>query len=39
MNRLVGFIWKIFGVLEEFNILFDYMFFGIDNISIIMCIN
>ena len=39
MNRLVGFTRKILGVLEEFNISFDHMPSGIDNISIIMRTN
>ena len=38
MNRLVG-LRKILGVLEEFNISFDHMPSGIDNISIIMRTN
>lgn len=39
MNRLVGFTRKILGVLEDFNISFDHMPSGIDNISIIMRTN
>lgn len=36
MNRQVGFTRKILEVLEQFNISFDHMPSGIDNISIIM---
>lgn len=36
MNRQVGFTTKILEVLEQFNISFDHMPSGIDNISIIM---
>ena len=39
MNRQVGFTRKILAVLEEFNISFDHMPSGIDNISIIMRTN
>ena len=39
MNRIVGFTTKILGVLEEFNISFDHIPSGIDNISIIMRTN
>ena len=39
MNRLVDLHEKILGVLEEFNISFDHMPSGIDNISIIMRTN
>lgn len=36
MNRQVGFTRKILGVLEEYNISFDHMPSGIDNISLVM---
>lgn len=36
MNRQVGFTRKVLGVLEDYNISFDHMPSGIDNISIIM---
>ena len=36
MNRQVGFTRKILAVLEDYNISFDHMPSGIDNISIIM---
>lgn len=36
MNRQVGFTRKILGVLEDYNISFDHMPSGIDNISLVM---
>ena len=39
MNRQVGFTRKILSVLEDFNISFDHMPSGIDNISIMMRTN
>lgn len=36
MNRQVGFTRKILAVLEDYDISFDHMPSGIDNISIIM---
>ncbi|WP_251516722.1 MULTISPECIES: aspartate kinase [Staphylococcus] len=36
MNRQVGFTRKVLGILEDYNISFDHMPSGIDNISIIM---
>ncbi|MCE3021456.1 aspartate kinase [Staphylococcus pasteuri] len=36
MNRQVGFTRKVLGVFEDYNISFDHMPSGIDNISIVM---